>query len=56
MVELHEASTQTTTHADGTFWVPKVNVLFLQQLQRVDASPLPARGSLPGPLVGKTDE
>jgi len=51
MCELHESRTQTTTSADGTFWVPKANVLFVQQLQRI-ASPLPARGELPGPLMG----
>jgi hypothetical protein len=49
--ELHEASTQTTTRADGTIWVPKSNVLFLQQLQRVDTSPLPTKVTLPGPLT-----
>jgi hypothetical protein len=55
MPELHEARTQTSTKADGVFWVPKANVLFLQQLQRViENRPLPAgAASIPGPLTGK---
>ncbi len=55
--ELHEASTQTTTKADGVFWVPRSNVLFIQQLQRiVEHRPLPTgKAELPGPLMGTPD-
>ncbi len=57
MAELHEARTQTTTKADGTFWVPKANALFIQQLQRIDTSPLSSgAATLPGPLTNVADK
>jgi hypothetical protein len=50
--ELHEAATQTTTRADGIIFVPKENVLFVQQLVRIAAGPLPAGpATLPGPTL-----
>jgi hypothetical protein len=53
MPELHDAGTQTTTKADGLVWVPKSNVMFIQQLVRIVEDrqmPVdPAR--FPGPLT-----
>jgi hypothetical protein len=49
----HDAATQETTKGDGIFWIPKGNVLFVQQMVIVAPTTLPQAGSvtLPGPTL-----
>jgi hypothetical protein len=58
MAELHDAGTQTTTRADGLIWVPKSNVVFLQQLVRImEDRSFPAEPArAPGPLTSQNTQ
>jgi hypothetical protein len=57
MAELHDSQTQNSTPADGVIWVPKANVLLLQELLRVvaDVPKVRSRGTIPGPLTRESE-
>jgi hypothetical protein len=51
MAELHNAQTQEATRADGVIWVPRSNILFFQQIQRVINHAPQGPAVLPGPKL-----
>lgn len=51
MAELHDAATRTTTKADGSIFILKSNVIFVQQLVRIADEAPRGPAALPGPLT-----